>query len=195
MQRIDRDEQRKQSRTISLVLRLLRSRIETSKSGFTLLEAIAVLVILGILCAIMAPAFFAWLESQRLKAAQSQVETIFRQTQSIAKQQHIDYEASFRQQDEQVEWIIAPTGASLKNWQRLGEKVRLLESETTLPKNGNVYKLAFNHRGEVNGRLGGRVTLVPASGGSQKRCVIVSNLLGTTRLGENRPKTKGNPCD
>jgi hypothetical protein len=102
-------------------------------------------------------------------------------------------------QEHPVEWTIHPTSASLvtQNWQSLNNSVKLSlsASDTTLEKDSNIYKLAFNHYGEVIGRLGGRITLVPASGGGQKRCVIVSNLLGTTRLGENRPNRRGNPCD
>jgi prepilin-type N-terminal cleavage/methylation domain-containing protein len=194
----DQDRQRKQSKKISSLLKFLNLRVQTSRGGFTLLETIIALVLIGILSAIMAPAFLAWLNNQRLNSAQSQVETIFRQTQSMAKQQRIDYQASFRQHDQKAQWAIHPAGANLKtqDWQTLNESVKLLESpETTLPKNGDVYKMVFNHRGEVSGRLGGRVTLALVSGGLRKRCVIVSNLLGKTRLGENRPQRKGNPCD
>lgn len=194
----DLNRQRKQAGKISSLLKFVSLQAQTSRRGFTLLEAVIVLVLVGILCAIMAPAFLAWLNSQRLNSAQSQVETIFRQTQSMAKQQRINYQASFRQHQQRAQWAIHPADASLEtqNWQTLNESVKLLESpETTLPREGNVYKMVFNHRGEVSGRLGGRVTLASVAGGLRKRCVIVSNLLGKTRLGENRPKTKGNPCD
>lgn len=180
----------------------MKSRNKISRRGFTLLEAVIVLVIAGILVVIGAPALLAWLSNQQLTSAQSQVESIFRQAQSTAKQRHIDYQISFKRQDYPVEWAIHPANSSpmAQTWQTLnhGVKLSLADADTTLIKDSNVYKMVFNHRGELsaaNGRLGGRVTLLPVSGGSRKRCVFVSNLLGTTRLGENRPNRQGNPCE
>jgi prepilin-type N-terminal cleavage/methylation domain-containing protein len=180
----------------------MKSRNLISRRGFTLLEAVIVLVIAGILVTIAAPAFLAWLNNQRLTSAQSQVESIFRQAQSTAKQKHVDYQVSFKRQDYPVEWVIHPANSSVKTqtWQTLNTDVKLslADADTTLIKDGDIYKMVFNHRGELsatNGRLGGRITLVPVSGGSRKRCVFISNLLGTTRLGENRPNRQGNPCE
>lgn len=170
-------------------------RRDNSTKGFTLLELLVALVMIGVLTAIMAPSWQAFLNRQRLNTAQNQVMEVLKQAQQSAKQQHISYQASFREQANRVQWAIHPTQADPMTvpWNALEEGIKL-DAETTLSRDNNIYRMQFNHRGEVNGQLG-RVTLSLTSGGGIKRCVFVSNLLGAMRTGENRPTRQGNPCE
>ncbi len=179
----------------ALLFALLR-KPRNSGGGFTLLEAIVSVAIMGILSAIAAPSWLAYLNVQRLNSARSETISALSQAKTQATQHHIPYEAAFRQQDQQAQWAIYPVGANpqAQDWKNLQDGVRLLEAETTIAKKDNIYRIQFNQRGEVNGRLG-RVTFSSASGGETKRCAIVSNLLGTVREGENRPSQTGNPCN
>jgi prepilin-type N-terminal cleavage/methylation domain-containing protein len=164
--------------------------------GFTLLELLVVIVMLGVTAAIATPAWFAFWNTKKLNVAQSQVLDIMKQAQNTAKQQHINYQASFRQENNRVQWATHPANAdpTKQSWSTLEEGIKLEEPDTTLFRAGNVYRMQFNHRGEANGQTG-KVTLSLASGGASKRCVVVSNLLGTLRTGENRPERNGNPCE
>lgn len=177
---------------------ILRRHQWHSSQGFTLLEAILVVALFGILAAIAAPAWQAHLNTQRLNTARSQAVSALSDGKTRAKQQHIPYEVGFRQQGQQAQWAVYPTNANplAQPWQNFPDGVRLLSSpDTTLhQRENNIYRIRFNHGGGVDGQLG-RVTFSATSGGGTKRCAIVSNLLGTVREGENRSTRQNNPCD
>jgi hypothetical protein len=87
-----------------------------------------------------------------------------------------------------VQWSIHTVGADLTSlpWTSLESGIQI-DSESTLHQSNNIYRVQFNHRGEVNGQLG-RLTLSMASSPMTKRCVFVSTLLGTIRIGETRSR-------
>lgn len=178
----------------ALVLRSHQKKLE----GFTLLEAISVVVLMGILAAIAAPSWQAHLNTQRLNAARSAAISALNDAKTRATQQHVDYEVGFRQQGQQAQWAVYPVGSDplKQNWQNLNEGVKLLDppDSTMTRRDGNIYRVQFNNRGEANGQLG-KITFGSTSGGGTKRCVIVSNLLGTIREGENRPSSQNNSCE
>lgn len=180
-------------------LHIQRLKLPQGRStGFTLLEAIVAVTLLGILAAIAAPAWQAFLNTQRLNTARSQAVTALSQGKTRAVQQKVLYEVGFRQQGQQAQWAVYPVNANQSNqtWQNLpdGVKISDVKPDTTFDKKDNIYRIQFNHRGKVNGQLG-RITFLATTGGGTKRCAIVSNLLGTVREGENRPNQQNNPCD
>lgn len=164
--------------------------------GFTLLEAMIAVVLIGILAAIAAPSWQALIDTQRLNAARNQAVTALNDAKTRAQRQHVTYEVGFRQDGQQAQWAVYPVGAdpSKQNWQNLQNGVKLLDRpDTTMAKKDEIYRIQFNHQGETNGQLG-KVTFGVTSGSSIKRCAIVSNLLGTIREGENKARDRNNPC-
>lgn len=153
-----------------------------SSHGFTLLELMAAVAMIGILFAIAAPGWSAWLSRQQLNTAQSEALQAIRLAQESAKRKASTWRASFRQHQGVVQWVIHPTGTTPPDalWKSLDPHVRIDTSNTTLQPVGNVWKVEFNYRGRVNGRLG-RLTLASKTGSAVRRCVFVSTLLGAMR--------------
>lgn len=157
--------------------------------GFTAIELIVVIVIIGILASIMAMAWLAFLNVRRLNSAQSLMYTVIRAAQAQAKQRYIIRQASFREVSGQLQWAIHGVGepSTTVNWEGFGESVRIDAENTTLYKNKtqNRWRVQFNHKGHVNGRLG-RITVTGPHGGATKRCIFVSTLLGALRRDEDK---------
>lgn len=162
--------------------------------GFTLLEILVVIGIIGILFAIASPTWSSLLTKQRVNAAKNEAFQAIRTAQHNAKLTHVDWQVSFRQVNGLVQWAIHPDtaipGDSL--WKNLDPNIQI-DPETTLyfDQTNKLYRLQFNHLGRVSGQLG-RITFSGKTDSKTKRCVIVSTLLGAMREGENHAKAKDN---
>ena len=153
-------------------------------TGFTLLELLVVIIMVGVLAALIAPGWLAFLNVRRLNVAQDRVYIAMRETQERARQRRQVWQASFREVNGTVQWAVHPAEAPPQesDWQEIGNFVQVDPASTTLychPSQG-VWRARFDGRGHTNGRLG-RLTLMPASGGAARRCVFVSTLLGALR--------------
>ena len=159
-----------------------------SNSGFTLIETITALLMIGILSAIAAPNWFALIKTQHLKIAQDQVYRAMREAQSQAKKEKLTYHASFREQNNNVQWAVHPATIDPSNakWNDLDASVQLDEKESTLDNSNGVKRVPFDHIGTVKPPFG-RITLSSKSGGKAKRCVFISTLLGAMRTARENP--------
>jgi type II secretion system protein H len=181
-------------RFFSNLLRRSRPQQSPPLSGFTLIELITTVSIVGILATIATPSYLGWANKQRLNKAQEEVMMVLRRAQREAVYKKRSQQVSFRETGNQVEWSIHPTDLSPQNWETLPPQVRL-DGETTLRRKtiaGQTspnYVMQFNTHGEANGQLG-RVTLSIPSDDSMKRCVMISTLLGAMRKGENHARPK-----
>lgn len=161
----------------------------SKNSGLTLLEIIVVVMLVGLLVAIVAPTCFHFLRLMRLETAKEQIYQAMRKAQQNARLNRVVWEFGIRQTSEgQIQWAIYPEQTSVDAliWNRLDSAV-ILDGETSLREVRGIRRVQFNHLGAVNGQLG-RVTLSTHGGGTMKRCVIVSTLLGALRSGSNQPK-------
>ena len=165
-----------------------------SNSGFTLVEILVVIVLVGILSAIALPSWLTFVNVQRLNTAQNQVYNAMRQAQSEATKQKLTWQASFRVNNDIVQWAVHPATVNPTDakWNNLDYNVRL-DSETTLPEPNSIRKVQFDYKG--NTKQLGRITLSSPYAGKAKRCVYVSTLLGTMRTAKERATTKnGDYC-
>jgi Tfp pilus assembly protein FimT len=172
-----------------MLFKLHQVRSHRQSAGFTLLEMVVIMGMIGVLSAIAAPGWRAFHNNQRLNAAQTSVFEAVQQARKEGMLKRIEYQVSFRETNNRVEWAVYPASDSVvgMTWNRLEEGIRL-DSATTLYEKDNLYRMRFNDRGEANGQIGQVVLSLDST--SAKRCVVISTLLGHIRQGTFAEKTK-----
>ncbi len=163
--------------------------VSLSTAGFTLLEQIIIVGIMGILSAIAAPAWFSFVEHQQLNIAQDQIYRAMQEAKSYAKLQKVTWQFSVRESNNFVEWAVHPAIVNPANaqWNNLDKAIHL-DPETTLQHSGGVRQIQFDYKGNVTKPPFGRVTLSSQHGGKAKRCVFVSTIIGTLRMAKEHPQ-------
>ncbi|OWY61523.1 hypothetical protein B7486_63345 [cyanobacterium TDX16] len=176
-----------------------------ANSGFTLIETLATVIIVGVLAAIAAPSWVGFIDTRRLNAAQDRVFYTIQEAQSNAKRDKITWEACFRNDGTRVVRAVHPRVASntswnctqATNWQPILDEgsqfVTINSTYSTLRENPTgYYRVRFRFDGALDtqdggaGNQQGRITLTARYGGNNpKRCVIVSTLLGALRSAQD----------
>lgn len=168
----------------------------SSNSGFSLVEMLVVIFLIGILSAIAIPSWLSFVNTRRLNVAQDEVYRAMRQAQSQAKKQKLTWQVSFREQNNIVQWAVHPAtvNASVANWNNLDSNIRL-DQETTLQQSNGIRQIQFDYGGNVTQPPLGRITLSSKYAGKAKRCVYVSTILGAMRTAkEHTTAQDGDYC-
>lgn len=163
-----------------------KTKRSTFDSGFSMLEVIVVMAIVGIIAAIAAPSWVSFSTTWKLNAAQDEVYQALRQAQAEAKRRGIGWQVSFQNVDGQAQYASHPvtTAPFLAAWSTLPESVQLDPDRTTVRLDNGVYEVQFNHKGHVNGQLG-RVSLMGNESVPTRRSVLASTLIGALRKAKN----------
>jgi len=161
-------------------------------SGFTVLETLVIVVLIGLLAALGIPNWITFVATRQLNTAQNEVYYAMRQAQTQATKEKSTWQASFREQNGIVQWAVHPATVSPSNanWNNLDANVRL-DAETTLREINSIKQIHFNYKGNVQEPPLGRITLSSKSGGKAKRCVIVSTILGAIRTAKEHTRADG----
>ena len=201
--------QRRENLTKSLRFFLGRQKCDSQENGFTLLEIIAISVMVGILAAVATPSFFGYLNRQRLNAVQQQILDELRRAQSEARRRQETYQFSLATVTEGTDEFIAiavhpaeiaddegtcvpdPAGPNGNVYQvlRSTDEIALDAANSTIGNGVGICNAApevrqrFNRRGEaIDGGVSlGRVTLQLDIAPETRRCVFVSTILGALR--------------
>ena len=161
----------------------------SSQSGFTLLEMLVVIALLGIIGIIAAPGWLRFLDSNRLTAASNELYSGIRSAQIQAESKKTAWQFSLREKDKALEWTTHPTSVlpSYAQWnENIVSSSIQIDSETTFASSGGIYYVRFDEDGNVQYRLG-RITLSSRDNPDIKRCVIVSTLVGAMRKAKEQP--------
>jgi len=174
------------------------TRSRKSDRGFTLLEVLVTVLVLGILSSIAAPSWLAFINNQRVRTVNDRVFQSLRSAQSEAKRSKRDVIITFDPSADPPTAIVNTVPAQTPPLQTVtfdagGEvkkgQVKLSTKIKTAPNSVNPTPLTpnsitFDYQGNLApGSTPFYVTVLPAIGGGQK-CVIVETLLGGMRSDE-----------
>lgn len=165
-----------------------------SNLGYTLLELLVIVIVIGMLAAIVTPSWLSLLNRMRLNSAQAEALSVMRQAQANARREKRIWQANFQEIDGRVQWSLNPESQSNEanpTWNNLigedADKISILNS--TLKNQSGVYSVQFKPNYWVNGQLG-RITFVSRgttnTASTPKRCVFVSTLIGNLRTDSDK---------
>ena len=174
-------------------------------AGFTLLELLVVMIMVGVLAALAGPSWVSFANNQRLGAAQDAALRSLREGQAKARQQKVIWEVCFRDTGDSVDYSAHQAGSGgceNASWEPLlGEtdaQVQISNSTTSLV-GGGPYQVQFNGRGWMatqqdgpqyganEGNVGERLgfAIRDQDNTDTYSCVFVDTLLGALRVERN----------
>ncbi|NET72491.1 MAG: type II secretion system protein [Sphaerospermopsis sp. SIO1G2] len=152
------------------------SNVQNFNQGFTVLETLVVIVMVGIIASLTAPSFLAWNQKKQVDSATAAIEGSIKEAQREAMSQASSCDVSFNIAN--PEKPIVTSGINcLTTGDRQLENVTLTPSDTAI---------SFNSLGESSSDTAGNVTIVVThvSNPNLKKCLVVSKPLGLIGSGE-----------
>jgi len=174
--------------------RLSRSMLRRATAGFTLLEVIVVVVIVGILAAILAPGWLAMVNRQRAGAARDDLVEALRTAQNDAKSRGVTRTVTF---DTTVD---PPTITYNGQTRNIGGEAEIKAGQIELLMQdgvgavGATMDITFNPRGGVDAPDLPASLAIGIPNTDVRRCAIVETLIGNVRTATERDNDPDNTC-
>jgi prepilin-type N-terminal cleavage/methylation domain-containing protein len=194
------------SRNIKSIQRYLESRYTQQNTGFTLMEVLVVVVMIGILSAIASPSWLAFAKRQGVSKANDAILAALQEAQRQAKNKKTSYSVSFISNSNIPQIAVYPVGIT-PTWRNLGgdlgiDSKQILMGTNLSAENTAGTSVSYNSTTQVTITFDYMGTLPKADFGSTepsglklivatpkagsttqasgfKRCVIVKTLLGS----------------
>jgi type II secretory pathway pseudopilin PulG len=200
--------------------------LTSSNSGFSLIEQLIIVSIIGVLGAIAAPSWLGFIYRHRLASSTGQLQWAFKMAQSDAKREKTAWQVSIKETPKNILFTIHPASIPpvqipAGSWKTLEPGIIIDDKqpnpkgklETSLRKinpttnkvseSGTMYRALFNYKGcpvyspndectQTSLLALGTMTLNHPYLGKTKRCVIISTVLGVTRIGKENTKPNTN---
>lgn len=172
------------------------------QKGFTLLELLVVIAMVGVLASIAAPGWLGYLDRRRVVTTQDNVFSAIRSAQTRAQERRQEYQFSIREEaNDVIEWAvhastIDPTTTGGIAWEEsLSDAVEINTVTTFEVANAGTpaeyHFIRFDYKGNVNIPAGGALPLqltlssVNAPGDDASdltaKSIVVQTILGTLR--------------
>lgn len=177
-----------------------------SNRGFSLMELMVVVVMIGVLSAIAAPSWLAFINNQSLRDTQGKIYRAMQAAQSKAKADRTAWQVSVKEEDNKVRWFTHPAGSKYPDSgdeagaERVDIDPDIAKTNLLLdtnPDNDKNRIIIFNNKGcpvekpteectQTNLTLPRQLTLSHEDlGQNTRKCIIVDGLLGSIRTAEN----------
>ena len=173
------------------------------ETGFTLLEVLVVVVMVGILAAIAGPSWYGFIRQRQVTVVRDEIYSILQTAQSEAKRTNLSQTVEFNSTTNTAEYkVYSPSepGASSTAFIQLGGEKELDSGIVAVSLPNNLTSITFDYQGVpdyVTGAATTQVEDLPANDDiltitaapseaetdSQQRCVIIQTLLGGMRMG------------
>jgi prepilin-type N-terminal cleavage/methylation domain-containing protein len=140
-----------------------------NSQGFTLIETLIIVVIIGILSAIAVPSFLALLDRSKVNSALSQVQGVLQQAQREAIRKSKPCTVTLAPATKQV-----TANCSVTSDRTLNSSIGMETNETSIQ---------FSYRGTITLSDAGTVVFFTESNPTKKKCLVISKPLGIIRTG------------